>query len=381
MRALLYLALLFTGGFALAQSPYTRGTVYLDGASALSVGNYKYIQPENTWSIPPVPQWNNAGVSTGAVGIFAFDRLMVGASLNYEYLWYGEHFLDRSRGDDQQYRINPFVRYYLLAGSERKLNLFAEFGFGTWRSGMPSSFDRDFHLGAGADVPLWPGVVATAQLSYSAGADGFGHTALTVGGNLLPGQLGTLTSAPMTRGSWTTRAKVASVSVGRNHSDNGGWFSGSYALSPSVGYFLLDGLVLSSHSTFNLDVVRNSVLSSTAQGFDGDFETIDFSTELEVRYHPWRKGRLLPFGTLALGYAYDEMITLSGTSVEKQPLHTTVWHVGAGVSYFLGQHVALEVSANYAREASRQRLDDVPFPAREYRRVALQTGLAFYFGG
>ena len=381
MRALVcLLVFLSVTEICLAQVQYRQGTVYVDGASSLTLSNNKYLQPENTWSDPPRPEFNGLAIASGPVGVFAFDRLLVGAYASYSYGWYGDNFLDGSVGNYENYRVNPFVRYYLLAGDTRKWNLFAELGFGTFGGGDLPSFETDFHLGAGIDVPLLPGVVGTARLAYNANASGLNFTTLNVGGNLLLGQFGALTYAPLAKGSWTTRGQLASASFGHMRRDGNDWYSFNYTFRPSVGYFLADGLLLAANISFSYDITRNAIQPTSGANLDGNFKTHDFASELEARYYPYRTGKWLPFGAVALGYDYRETVTFSADRITMDPIHGTQWRVAAGMNYFLGQHVALELAVSYQREYSRTTINDFTFPAEQHRNIALQTGFALYFG-
>ncbi len=379
MRFLLYLFLLFTGGIGLAQSPYTRGTVYLDGETSLSIGNLKRIAGQNFWGSRPPLETNGLEIASVPVGVFAFNRILVGARIGYFYNWYGENFFDGSIGNDHQYQVNPFLRYYILAGAERKWNLFAEVGYGSLASDNPSTFQGEFHLGAGVDLPLWPGVLGSARLAYNASKE-INFTTLDIRGNILLGQLGTPTGPSLTKGSWTTRGALASASLNHMRRGNDRWTNHTYSLHPTIGYFLADGLLVSNTSIASWYIMRNITQLTAIPVLDDNFHSLDFATEFETRYYPWRRGRFLPFGAAALGYGYYETLVFTEQGIEVEPEHSTHWRAAAGVSYFLGQHVALEVSAAYQREGSRRTADDLTLPAIKFRRIALQTGFAFYFG-
>ena len=377
--------LLLTFCFALtvqlihAQADYRQGTVYLDGATSLTVGNAKYLKPDNVWQNPTVLQSNRVGIASRPVGVFAFDRLLVGAYMSYTNSWQGENFLDGSGGDLQTYRINPFVRYYVLAGAERKWNLFAELGFGTWGSGTYSTFETDFHLGAGVEMPLLPGVVGTAKLAYNAYADGLNYTTLGIRGNLLLGQLGKLVQAPLSRGTWTTRGELASASVGHMRRGDNDWLDYGYSFSPSVGYFVTDGLLLASHSRLTYANNKNEISPNMATQLN-NFQYVQFRTELEARYYPWRNGTVLPYAGAALGYSYSKMDSERNNNPNNRGQVSSLWRATAGVSYFLGQSVALEASASYEREGSNYEGNGFTNAPFKFRNLGLDAGFAFYFG-
>ncbi len=374
---LLTFFLLITVQLIHAQVTYKQGTVYLDGTTSLTIGNERYIQPENTWSNPPVPEFSGVNVHSLPVGVFAFDRLLVGASITSSYNWSGETFFD---GDNSshQYRVNPFVRYYVLAGEERKWNLFTELGFGTFGGGDLPSFETDFHLGAGVDVPLFPGVVATGRLAYNANADGLNFTTLRIGGNLLLGQLGSLTENPLAKGTWTTQGQLASASFGHMRRGGEDWVNYGYQFNPAVGYFLMDGLSISSVSSLSLSGSQNDISSNLTSRMN-NFRFHRLQTELAVRYYPWQTGKLLPFAELSVGYRSSDYSFPEG-GVQDQRQTSTVLGAAAGASYFLSENVALEVSAAYQRDSQVNTFDGLSGSSLRYRRLNLETGFAYYFG-
>ncbi|PPK88707.1 outer membrane protein with beta-barrel domain [Neolewinella xylanilytica] len=364
-----------------AQVQYRQGTVYVDGASSLTLSNNKYLQPENTWSDPPRPEFNRLGIAPGQVGVFAFDRLLVGAYANYGYGWYGDHFFDGSRGDYHSYRVNPFLRYYILAGSERNWNLFAELGFGTWSSNLSSGFETDFHVGVGVDVPLWPGVVGTAKLDYNAYAEGLNYTTFGIRGNLLLGQLGTRMQQPMAKGSWMTKSDLVSASIGHMRRGDNDWVNYGYSFHPTVGYFVVDGLLLSGLASVSYSRNQNDIQPTSIFGTNANLRHVSLDTELEARYYPWRNGKFLPYAALALGYSSREFESGQPDTDVINDESSTQWRAAAGLSYFLGQNVALEVSAAYQRQARKVDFNDgFTGSPNEYRDISLQTGFAFYFG-
>lgn len=372
-----FLALLFSGLLS-AQSPYRRGTVYLDGATSLSVANSKLVEADNTWGTPSGIQTSQFRLGSSPVGVFALNRLLVGVRSSYSYNWNGESFFDAA-STYQSYRVNPFVRYYLLAGEERKWNVFAELGFGTFGDGDLPSFETDFHLAAGLEVPIVPGVVGTARLAYNANADGLNYTTLDIGGNLLLGQLAPLTQAPLSQGTWTTRGRLATSSFG--HMSRGGedWIEYNYQFSPTVGYFVLDGLSITSSSTFSVGKVQNDINPAWNSRID-NYESQMLRTELEARYYPLRGAKLLPFAAVAVGYQYSKFSPENGNP-EVQKDKSNLLRAGAGVSYFLGDNVALEVSAAYERNSRRFSMSggSTTSPVR-FREISLASGLVFYFG-
>ena len=371
-----FLFLLFSGLLS-AQSPYRRGTVYLDGATSLSVGNSKLVNPDIFWQGTPILQTNQLRLGSGPVGIFALNRLLVGVRANYTYSWNGENFLDAT-STDQYWRVNPFVRYYVIGGEARKWNLFAELGFGTWGSGRYATYETDFHLAAGAEVALAPGVVATARLAYNAYADGLNYTTLDIGTNLLLGQLGPLTQAPLARGTWTTRGRLATSSFGHMRRSGEDWIEYNYNFSPSVGYFVLDGLSVTSSSTFSAGKVQNDINPAWDSRIV-NYESHSLQTELEARYYPWRSGTLLPFAAVAVGHQYAKFVQENGNPDGRKD-NATLWRAAAGVSYFLGNHVAWETSVAYERNSRRILDRGSTVPTARFRDVGLNSGLIFYFG-
>ncbi|WP_116106594.1 hypothetical protein [Lewinella sp. IMCC34191] len=359
-----------------AQVAYKQGTVYLDGGSTLTVRNGSLLRSENAFSNPSAPEVSRVGGTSSPVGVFAFDRLLVGVRAGYSHTWYGDSFFNGAAGSSENYRVNPFVRYYILAGEERKWNLFAELGFGTFGGGNLPSFETDFHVGAGVDVPLLPGVVGTARLAYNANASGLNFTTLDVGGNLLLGQLNPVVEVPLAKGTWTTQGRLINASFGHMRRGNNNWTSYTYRFTPALGYFVLDGLLISSASSLTVTGEQNDL--SSAWVTTRNERQHHLETELAARYYPWRGGKLLPFAAVSVGFRYSSLDREDNPSDLQSS--STILAASAGISYFLGDNVALEVAAEYQQSNNRGADFAVADPTSKFRQISLDTGFAFYFG-
>ncbi len=170
-----------------------QGDVYLSGATHLELG------------------YEGRGVtgSTGMSGIFLFDRLLVGAEV-------------RLRPDpglapfDRDYRINPFVRYYLPG--DGPLTFFGQAGIATISGrayGESNVVKTDFALGAGAEYRLAPGLAATGLLRYRINELGINTLDLDLSLNAL-GRQGFSNTVPAAyqRGDWLLGARLGNISFG-----------------------------------------------------------------------------------------------------------------------------------------------------------------------
>ena len=274
-------------------------------------------------------------------GYFVTNRLLVGTSVDYT-----DHGV---RGSDPfaqttGLKLQPFVRYYFLDLGAKPIALFGELGFGTFGEG----YETDFHLGLGAELPIAPGVLATAGLNYNANASGINFTNLNLGLNVLTGQLGDSPTTPtLAAGTFTMVGQVGNVAYGRN--TTGGLSEAEWRinLTPRVGYFVADGLLLEGRVDYRLNDYTSE--KPGASFFGQGYRSSQLEAGVNARYYPLRRGTLAPFAELGLGY-----VSLSDELQEFRQQQTGLytWQVGGGVSYFLSSHVAVDLAGSYGRGVS-----------------------------
>jgi opacity protein-like surface antigen len=356
---------------------YDRGQGYFSGSTAGAWQRTEYSFPNN----PGGPNFGtpedirSLDFRSFRAGYFPLDRLLIGAQLDYLNLFNDANSFSNDMG---RLLLNPFARYYFLAGTERRVNLFGELGFGTVGIGDADGFETDFHLGAGAEVQLSPGILGTANLNYNANAWGLNFTTLDLGLNVLTGQLadwGTLD--PTAAGTLTARGSLGSVSYGRMKRGEAVDSDFTFRLAPSVGYFVARGL----HVELGTDLLINRQLDEIGGGVPelSDRSTLAAEIDLDVRYYPLTRGRLLPYLTAGIGRFLQRRVFTAPQGRFQQDDTSGVWRAGAGFSYFYSPHLALDVAVRYERgEEVFTNLDIFNRRTLNFNRVGLAAGLRFF---
>ena len=353
MRFFLPLVLLLLAASLSAQS--RAGSMYLNGSANLTV-----IEPiANEFDRPPFHRLSARG------GVFLTDRLLLGTSLSVVRSTFG--------AEDYSAILRPFARLY-FAPSERKVQHFAELSFGTIGLFGTDWFETDFIVGGGVESEFKPGILGTARLRYNANASGLNFTTLSLGFNVLLGRLAEaeLTS-PVAAGTLVSDANVVSVSYGRMSSggDTDQLFNAS--LSPTVGYFVIDGLLIEGRLGIAANSSSNEIGSQSS-----NFNSTSIGGGLGLRYYPLQSGRVLPFVTAGYSGTQQTFRTTQFGRETEQTFSQNSLELGVGASCFLSPHLALEGSLGYRRMAFNFDFQgQAPDPIAN-KDLQLDVGFRFY---
>lgn len=127
-------------------------------------------------------QFWDAGSSR--IGYFLLDELVLGAEISLRTNIFAFQ-------TPEDFRINPFARYYLTEIEGRKTTLFTQIGFGTFGAfsdfGSTASYETDFHAGVGGELQIADNLLAEGLLRYNAKAFGLNYTELSLRINVLVG--------------------------------------------------------------------------------------------------------------------------------------------------------------------------------------------------
>lgn len=137
--------------------------------------------------------------------------------------------------------------------------------------------------------------------------------------------LSAITQAQTTKGTW-----LLGGGAGFSSTSTGDVKESSVALSPNLGYFVMD----------NLSVGGSAMVSSVKP--DGGDATTTFAIGPSVRYYFTSLGaktKLFANGSFGMG---------SSKTGSGDPVNVTAWALSAGPAIFLNQSVALEVAVGYS---------------------------------
>jgi hypothetical protein len=362
-----FLTTLFVLLFTLSLSAqYQKGNLYLDGGSQLdflnNVGN-------SSLGI------NVAAANASQFGYFFTDRLLVGTSINAYNISTGDFSVSEGAF---QLQLKPFVRYYFPAKNGGRFNFFGDVGFGTqtFSNGFNSGFETDFHFGGGAEIFLQPGIVGTVGLQYDANASGLNFTNLNLGLNVLLGQLENSDSpVALTSRTVTIDPNVGQISYGRMGANGEVNNSTTVRLTPKVGFFLTNNLLVEGKASIVHNGETRNIGSSSFQ--PNKTQTTEIGTGVDLRYYPIHLGRFLPFATLGGGVQFLHQSSDSGFGTIKSNVAFGNWQAGLGASFFLSPHLSLDGAVTYQR-TSIQLLNGESFNFRVSNYVALNVGFKYY---
>ncbi len=285
--------------------------------------------------------------TTHRSGYFLTHRLLIGARAEYLHFYLNNGLNAR---DNPSLQVQPFLRYYFLdLGRQEKISLFGEVGVGTFTLDEGPLFEKDAHLGLGAEAGLAPGVVGTVAVSYYHMKSGRNAVSLNFGLNLLTGQLARAgSSTPLGRGTWVTDGQVGRVLIGVGDQSAFAGHQLSLQLRPRLGYVFLPGLLL--------EVAADWQRQVSNPGYDrnidylGQYPFDRRTLSVQMRYYPLRQGRrLFPFLSIGAG---GEQLRHNGVYGGPVSLRYSAPNIGAGTgaSYFISDQVALDLSTTYRRE-------------------------------
>ena len=362
-----------------------KGSFYLGGGTSAT---YQSINGSSTTGVTGVAI-DRPGDLTGLratsfrSGYFLTNRLLVGSRIDYLNASVDQGYLFDLFEGGNRLVLKPFVRYYLLDGkaeAKRPLAVFGELGFGTIGFGRGEAFETDFHLGLGAEVNLAAGVVGTAGLYYNANALGLNYTNLNVGLNLLTGQLALGAPASWLRaGTWTTNGQWLNLAYGHTRRGERTDSDLQLQLSPRLGYFVLDGLLL--ESTLDLSYARRDNNIGIDLRFPGGGTGTDLRVDVGLRYYVLPVGNLRPFATAGFGYRNVDQDQLLASMTVNRSLRYRHWRAGAGAFYLLNNAVAIDLSTGYQQDKPR-RVEGGPFGGQSstenQNRWQTEVGLRFF---
>ena len=339
-----FIALLATAGLA-AQS--RAGSVYLDGGANFFAQRAKGSLNDAHIIRSQALLGSYLRSTTLRSGYFLTHRLLVGARAEYQHFYLSKHLIAR---DNPSLHVQPFLRYYFAdLGRQGKISLFGQVGVGTFTFDEESLFEKDFHLGLGAEAGLVPGVVGTVAVNYYHINSGRNAISLNFGLNLLTGQLAHAGgSTPLARGTWVTNGQIGRVLIGVGDQPLFGKHQLSLQLRPSLGYVLLPGLLLEVAADWQRQVL--SPYYHRSIDYLGQYPFDRRTLRVRMRYYPLRRGRrLFPFLSIGAG---GEQLRHNGVHGGPVTLRYSTPNIGAGTgaSYFISDRVALDLSTMYRRE-------------------------------
>ncbi|MBB4078002.1 opacity protein-like surface antigen [Lewinella aquimaris] len=351
------------------------GNVYLSGNTGLEYSKLG-SKDASIYGYPTNLLQRFAGIRAHSFrsGYFLSNRFLLGARVDY---------INPTADPTYRYdyegalRVKPFLRYYFLDHKSAPLSFFGELGFSTLGLGNATRFETDFHLGLGAELVVGPGVLGTANLNYDANADGVNYTNLVVGLNALTGQLqGAPTVASVRKGTFSSHGPYGRIAYGRNQSGINLTANFSLALTPRIGYFLLDGLMVEAA----IDLLHNQyrVERDRANFNQGDLSLTDTELGVLLHYYPLRQGKVLPYVNAGWGYLELRQKVEGINGRFDETVSSPVWQAGVGALYFLSSQLALDLALNY-NTGNASFKDGTPFvDGIQQRQFRGAVGLRFY---
>ena len=319
------------------------------------------------------------------VGFFLSDRFLLGARFDYQKSYSEDYWeLERPVGDSDSWSsLRPFMRYYPLAGSDRRWYVFGEIGFGRIGIKGYTGIETDFHVAAGVEYRIGAGVLATARLAYNAFATDLNYTTLEIAPRILASQLSGTTGQPrLTRGTCFTQGPLFRASVGHMRRQGDDWLDYRFEVSPSIGYFPVNGLAVVAEADWNIDGEYDYINRRRYPYWYNNHVLTDFQGSLGLRYYPIRTSRFVPFAGISVGlyrYVYDhEWMDGADTRVKAIGIQGAF-----GAAYFLSDRLALEARISYSKQDERLQYynmyEDTWIDTASDRLVA-KVGFAVFMG-
>jgi len=354
MRFTLTLLFFLTTLAAFAQS--RKGHFYLSGNTSLSAERV-ISDDTDAFSRLTGTGVNRIGGDEGGVtwrarssriGYFITNRLLVGTDL-----YVGTKSFDG--WDESNYFLDPFVRYYVTDRPGKKINFFAQLGFGTVGDyGFGSNYETNFHFGGGAETRLAGDVAASALLRYNAQASGLNYTELELRLNaLIGGGSGKSAGRALVRGSIMIDPAIGNILIGHRGRDE--TLNLIADLNVSGGYFLHDRWMVEAGISVNTDRFISD--NNFQRRFNSNSDELRITAMIGGRFFPALISRLRPYLLARSRFSHiKQSSTLSfGGNAGQEIIDTqSALHLqaGAGTLLSLSSHVALDAEVLYAAPVS-----------------------------
>lgn len=311
MKHLITLALLCLTFTLSAQS--RQGKVLLSGNTSVSVSPVGGLDNGLSWN-----------VNTARAGYFFTDRLLVGTDVDISTIYFNLDFIE-------QVKFKPFLRYYLANPSNKKINYFAQLGFGTIGDfEFDTNYETDFHFGAGAEYRYSNDLSAEALLRYNANASGLNFTELSLRINTFIGGGNGKSVNPLLRGALMINPTGGSLQLGLRGRDNTSQFIGDLTLGG--GFMVTDHLLVETEINFFRDALASDNVFLSRVGVP---RTTSFGTRVGGRYL-LGKGRLRPFAMAGTSLAVFRRAFNDFNGIPITPLSTTTANAYLGTGAFIG---------------------------------------------
>ncbi len=195
--------------------------------------------------------------------------------------------------------------------------------------------------------------------------------------NALTGQLqGAPTVASINQGTVTSNGQYGRVAYGRNQSGRNLTAEFSLELTPRLGYFVLDGLLVEAaiglrHIAYKLEGDRTMFNQIEVAQTDAELGVL-------VHYYPLRQGRLLPYVNAGWGYLRLQQETQGFNGQANATVASAVWQAGAGALYFLSSQLAVDLTVNYNTGEAKFGSDLISSSGLRERQLRGGVGLRFF---
>lgn len=149
-----------------------------------------------------------------------------------------------------------------------------------------------------------------------------------------------------------------------------------FSLAPSVGYFLIDGLVVGTNITYSNSRTTVDLINFTGQN-EVTFINNQLFGSLFTRYY-FKGDKILPYLTASAGIGTNTSKTQEGGSDSESKSELFTIGGGAGIAIILGKHVTFDVGLDYSSFNVKNK-EDNPNNTRSIQTgISLSTGFSVY---
>lgn len=279
-------------------------------------------------------------VRSSRVGYHLTERLLFGTDAEVTTIFFNQEYREIIK-------LRPFARYYFSDRADRRFSFFGQLGFGTFGDfEYNSSYETDFHFGAGVDYNYGNDLSAEALLRYNANASGLNYTELSIRINTYLGGGNGRPFSGLRKGAIMIDPTGGTLSAGFRGRDDVSRLIGE--LTVGGGYMITNHLLVEAGGS----VCRDATNGNDVFGASGVLTSSSGNTELES-YLGARgllgRARLRPYlmGGVSYRSVRTDATTFNGFDLAGETVSTTNAYGGVGALYGITPRVMVDGGFSY----------------------------------
>lgn len=279
-------------------------------------------------------------IRSSRVGYHFTERFLFGTDAEVTTIFFNQEY-------KELIKLRPFARYYFSDRQDRRLSFFGQLGIGTFGDfEFNTSFETDFHFGAGLEYNYGNDLAAEALLRYNANASGLNYTELSIRINTFIGGGNGQQFSGLRKGAIMIDPTGGTLSAGFRGRDDVSRVIGELTLGG--GYMITNHLLVEAGASVYRDATEGNDAFSSSGFRSASSSLTEIESYLGARY-VFGQSRLRPY--IMAGASFRSVregeTNFGGIETTIETVSTTNAYGGAGFLFGLTKRVMLDGSFSY----------------------------------